>query len=1165
MEKIDNTQILNWPKIRNDLDILIIELPMRYVPMMPAGMGYIDKALNQCDDISHQCVDFNILLYHWSWQRFEEQGKKPGNHTPGELWTPGGVAFWEEDETINFFADTLSLIAESILLAAPKILGCSVTLSNYRMTRKLLEIVKQASPDIQVVFGGLGCSSPREAPRLFPDFDYMCIREGEITLPYLIRSLKSGTPVTNAPGIISKSDTKTFSLDEIPIQMDLDQTGFPKYEFSGDIDIYRTHEGYFEVPIVDSRGCVWSKCRFCKECFKYRSRSADSILEEIKWYHKRGIKRFTFSSSDFNGNQEAVVELCQRVANESLDVDIHGFQLRISKKSNQQFFELLKKSGMNYIRFGVDGWTDKILKIENKGYNMKLVERNLRDAFLAGLTVSTNILTGLPGESDEDVELALMNFGRLRCHVSRVDFLNSLMLFAGSEFYNNPAKYGITFSIPEDDVFSTYFSTIPAHLWFCKEPMTEEKDRLKRLIMIFTALSDSHVQLGPDVSLQANMALKRLEEIDCRRANVHLMEIDINGWRLVSRNEQLFIVHDTIPLSELKYMTDEMIVCLLQIGAIISVTTPEEATLTSQRATFFLMTNFEPINGFSVYSILGKLIAVKTHNAISPEDILLPQTLAFLEERNSLFSAETYEELKSVIEGQKKSSPLTRCLLPSQQSYFPFRLELERQRSSNACSKSGSILIILGSSRWANNQALSACSRYNGNVLICSEQVNADQAGENAILYESQTTPALVTDALVERQQTKFDCVIALYDAQLGTCEWEKLAHSVTSRMIAVFPSGDVRTYEGEALDRIQYNFAYLRSMFKYTGSILGKRTLEVGCSDGLTTDILAIEGAILATGIDIREDVGSAANRNNTIFHKVNNEQLPFDMDSFDLVYSIATMEHVAKPEEMFQEILRVTRDQGLIYVQAGPLYYSPYGHHMLGFFDDYPWIHLRMTIDEIVEYCGEHSLTKMIETHSGQALRTYIEGMLNQEHINGLAYNAYCIEDVFQNRGELLLNRKSYEPEALLTPEILDELTGIDSEQLTIHGFEFAMRVFKDSTMPPTSLLAQVILAAEEHNWKRIAIYGSGKFPRQLLPQLGIAPFTPVVIIDDNPTFEFLRGIPVQSPSLKALTHCDAILVASDAFEQRMLENINNWDWNALPAYAFCSGRIIESDINK
>lgn len=91
--------------------------------------------------------------------------------------------------------------------------------------------------------------------------------------------------------------------------------------------------------------------------------------------------------------------------------------------------------------------------------------------------------------------------------------------------------------------------------------------------------------------------------------------------------------------------------------------------------------------------------------------------------------------------------------------------------------------------------------------------------------------------------------------------------------------------------------------------------TLEVGAGSGTLQDVTADY-----TGLDIAE----SAER---FFHKPfvagSATELPFDDNSFDVVWTVWTLEHVPNPELALQEIRRVLKSDGYLYLR--PVWNNP------------------------------------------------------------------------------------------------------------------------------------------------------------------------------------------------------------------------------------------------
>jgi len=290
-----------------------------------------------------------------------------------------------------------------------------------------------------------------------------------------------------------------------------------------------------------------------------------------------------------------------------------------------------------------------------------------------------------------------------------------------------------------------------------------------------------------------------------------------------------------------------------------------------------------------------------------------------------------------------------------------------------------------------------------------------------------------------------FDVVIIPYE---GRSFWqgtrlEQFSSAIANCIVNVFPNGRSRMYRGEDVHRIQYNKSYLNSMFQHIPSIRGRKVLEVGCSDGLACDLLLCEEPLEITGVDVMETVGCAYKDPRIRYQHLDASILPFDDDSFDVCFTIATLEHCFDPIKVIEEMKRVTVPDGYCYIQAGPLYFSPFGHHMFGFFDDLPWAHLRLSPEELILRLERNGLGEKIQRELGKEAADYVHSMMHINHINGRRIREYGLNDFEKCPDiELLQSTQSYEGEDLLTSEIRRELAYMSPIDLVSHGFELVFR---------------------------------------------------------------------------------------------------------------------------
>ena len=111
----------------------------------------------------------------------------------------------------------------------------------------------------------------------------------------------------------------------------------------------------------------------------------------------------------------------------------------------------------------------------------------------------------------------------------------------------------------------------------------------------------------------------------------------------------------------------------------------------------------------------------------------------------------------------------------------------------------------------------------------------------------------------------------------------------------------------------------YLRKRVRLIGLLLGGGMgLDVGCGTGRLMAALKPYGRVM--GVDLSKGMLHVARRQrNCVAGRAQSQQLPFAEASFDVVFSVALMHHLAKPElvrDTVREMVRVTRRGGRIVI---------------------------------------------------------------------------------------------------------------------------------------------------------------------------------------------------------------------------------------------------------
>lgn len=484
-------------------DFILIDPPARFLGLMPNGLGYVHNILNKTG-INFQTVDLDMIFYHRFHSRRLLDSEPPLTSPSGvpvhtDPWGVTSVEdFWYKPDFVEFFRPEIDRCAEELIKANPKILGISLHGTNRVVGFELIRRMRAARPEMVIVVGGYDCNSAKNSPDVVEDYDFMVIFEAENSLPPLVNAILSGKKYINIAGVVTKKNplaklANSFVPSELP--EDLDAIDFPKYDWA-DIRLYRNFNNYQLIPIVLSRGCRWSRCTFCGERFHWRRRSPESVADEIEWFTHNGGRLFHFNDSDLSGDPGAVRGVCEEVIRRGIKGITMVGQLRVQKGYTQEYFEVLKEAGFANLRYGIDGWSKRTLKLHKKGYTLDMIEEVLTHTKNAGIGIGINLVIGIPGETEEDIDETIANIIKNRDKFDLIENLNTLILTTASVYWTDLDKFGIVLHGDKDDLEKRYPRTIPTSLWHSVNPYIDQTVRRDRLERILDTTAAFNIKIG---------------------------------------------------------------------------------------------------------------------------------------------------------------------------------------------------------------------------------------------------------------------------------------------------------------------------------------------------------------------------------------------------------------------------------------------------------------------------------------------------------------------------------------------------------------------------------------------------------------------------------------------------------------------------------------------
>lgn len=489
-------------EISHDLDLVLLDLPARNNFAFPLSMGYVHKALKRIPGLKFQTMDADAILYHrfHIWRLFDlgepvvlENGR-PLDTDPWdwreECWMDPRL--WGSLQAL--FASDINELITNLEAARPKILAMTVHQRNEWITRLVARRVKAALPETLILVGGHSCISNTFGPKAFPEYDYMVIGEAETVLGPLVRQLVNGLKPQDLPGIVSRYDSPGRIFRASCPPENLDEIGPPEYDWSQDYKLFRKYQGD-TLPYMNlTRGCIWARCSFCSERFKFRTRSARAFVDELESYCQAGLHYFNFSESDFGGKTEVLAEVADEILRRGLKVQMGG-QLRVNRGHDLPLLRKMVVAGI-ICNFGIDGLTPHTLKLQRKGYSIETVMDTLRNCKEAGINVFVNLVVGVPGETDQDVEETIQFVLDNRHMIFEVFNISPFYLAHGNSYWEKPENHGIRFFEEKETLYAKYFHGIPSHYWYSVDPYIDCTIRRKRAYKIFSVLRQSGIPVS---------------------------------------------------------------------------------------------------------------------------------------------------------------------------------------------------------------------------------------------------------------------------------------------------------------------------------------------------------------------------------------------------------------------------------------------------------------------------------------------------------------------------------------------------------------------------------------------------------------------------------------------------------------------------------------------
>ncbi len=329
----------------------------------------------------------------------------------------------------NYFKDTDNPlwheVKDKILSFKPDWVGYTSYTANISAIKIISEKIRLANPDIKQIVGGVHATLDKNILNTLTSVDFSVQREGEEAMLALVENKDPKT----IPGVVSRGKTNLINNGIAPVIQNIDNLPFPERDkFWGIKEEDKKHVDVSYICTI--RGCPY-KCTYCASPFHWdrkttRLRSPESVIEEMIHLKKNywNASKFDYAASAnisdkeslkikdntivyfvddvFTVNKKRVKKLLRMIIDQKLEMK-WKCEAR-ADHLDDEICELMAEAGCERVKIGFESGSNKILKQIKKLETREemLVGANMLKK--AGVPFSCYLMTGFPGETDEDVK-----------------------------------------------------------------------------------------------------------------------------------------------------------------------------------------------------------------------------------------------------------------------------------------------------------------------------------------------------------------------------------------------------------------------------------------------------------------------------------------------------------------------------------------------------------------------------------------------------------------------------------------------------------------------------------------------------------------------------------------------------------------------------------------
>lgn len=239
-------------------------------------------------------------------------------------------------------------------------------------------------------------------PEIFGEYcDFLMVGDGELSIIHLTELISKKRNISEVSNLVYRNEEKIV-CNPPAHELDFKEVAYADFD-SLDFSKYFSPETV--IPMQLSKGCYWGKCTFCDYYFGqqcYDTKKIPDVINEIKYFiDKYKVSHFLFIDEAIP--PKYYNELANAIIENGLKIYFYSF-VRLEKGFTKEVLQNLYRAGMRIGLWGYEAWSERIMKMMNKGIDISERIRILKDSREAGIWNNVLFIMGYPTETIEEIK-----------------------------------------------------------------------------------------------------------------------------------------------------------------------------------------------------------------------------------------------------------------------------------------------------------------------------------------------------------------------------------------------------------------------------------------------------------------------------------------------------------------------------------------------------------------------------------------------------------------------------------------------------------------------------------------------------------------------------------------------------------------------------------------